>query len=788
MTQTAGTTRPFTIAGEGGGIFGQQDGEFELWAFPTKVLSHFRISAELSGYPVPIDVNSAAASIEVSPGRTTIVYSHTAFTLRQHMIVPRRLPGSPAPVVLFEISSLRPLDLTFRFTPDVLRMWPAPNYGRPSAEWLPQTKSGFYVLHTDNDQVSAAVGIPGAEPGILPPYQERPQFYPVEFKLHFDPARDAGKMYPLVAVTGSGNAALAEKLSARLARVSSDVTKSLEAANHTFDRELDIETPDAELNRALRWAALSVDQFRVQSGDEYGLTAGYFVSADSARPGFGWFFGRDTLWTLYSLHSRGDFTTAREALEFLFQRQRDDGKIMHEYSQSAGMLDWKSLPYFYASADATPLIVMTTGDYVRTSGDVEFLKQHWDGIKKAWEFTRTHDSDQDGVYENTEGHGWVEGWPPKMPHQEMYLAAVDQQASHAMRWMADLMHDAATRDRAEQAAFKIKQLLQSEYVAKNGDLAFSRNPDGSFDWIATIYPSVAWWTGQLNLQGAQRMFERWASSEFSTDWGARAVGRHESLYDPISYHQGSVWPLFTGWLSLAEYRTGQSLSAYAHLRQTTNLTWLQDPGAVTELLSGEYFQPLGRSSSRQMWSSAMITIPAMRGMLGLEGDALNKTLTVNPQLPAQWDRVTVKNFGLGDARYHIEMTREARRWLVRVTSEKPQVLCLSTTLPTAPSACPEAEKKAWTVSIATPPVEVGWEVPAPELGSQTHGLKILHQSYGAKQASFDVEGPAGSTFRLPLRSSVKQVSAEGAVVDGAQIKISFPEGSGYQRKTFTLHW
>ncbi len=130
------------------------------------------------------------------------------------------------------------------------------------------------------------------------------------------------------------------------------------------------------------------------------------------------------------------------------------------------------------------------------------------------------------------------------------------------------------------------------------------------------------------------MFSRWASPEFSADWGTRDISNQTSFYDPISYHQGSIWPLFTGWVSLAEYRAGRPLSGYAHLMQNANLTWAQDLGAVTELLSGDLFQALGRSSSHQMWSSAMVISPLVRGLLGLDWDALNRTLIVRPQLPA----------------------------------------------------------------------------------------------------------------------------------------------------------
>lgn len=115
------------------------------------------------------------------------------------------------------------------------------------------------------------------------------------------------------------------------------------------------------------------------------------------------------------------------------------------------------------------------------------------------------------------------------------------------------------------------------------------------------------------------------------------------FYDPVSYYQGSVWPLFTGWVALAEYRASRVLSAYQHLLQNADWTWFQDPGAVTELLSGAFFRSLGRSTPHQIWSSAMVFTPALRGLFGLDWDALRHTLRVAPNLPATWDHARLRN-------------------------------------------------------------------------------------------------------------------------------------------------
>ena len=643
---------------------------------PVKLLSNFSIRAELSDYPVPIDVNALSAEIRVTPAETVITYSHAAFTIRQRMFASRGegMP-SPAASVIFEIDSVRPLNLTFSFTPEMLRMWPAPNHGRPNGEWVAQGDSGLYVLHTDDPAFSGIVAMPRTKPGILVPYQEHPQTYPLELKLTFDPKRDTGLSFPLVFAMSNGSdpAAEVEQVLAGTAEAYRATQAYYQAF---FDSRLFLETPDRKLDEAFKWAEIALDQMQVRHGNETGLVAGYYESADSARPGYAWFFGRDTLWSTYAVDSYGDFALTRRALEFLLARQREDGKMMHEYSQTADALDWKSTPYFYASADSTQLLIMAAADYLKLSGDVLWIRKQWPQIVKAYRFLREHE-DGNGIYSNTEGTGWVESWPGGMPHQEIYLAALDKQTADAMSTLAAAMNDQDLSVAAKKKAANIGQAIEQQfYSASDQFYAFSRNKDESLDRTQTIYPAVAWWDGTFRLSKADAMFSRWASAEFSSDWGTRDISNRTPFYDPISYHQGSIWPLFTGWVSLAEYRAGRSLSGYAHLMQNANLTWAQDLGAVTELLSGDLFQALGRSSSHQMWSSAMVISPVVRGMLGLDWDALHHTLTVRPQLPANWDHVKVHNVSLGSVRLELDITRRAGDWQSRRPPLSPTVLPL----------------------------------------------------------------------------------------------------------------
>ncbi|HEY6375757.1 MAG TPA: hypothetical protein VIX90_09575, partial [Edaphobacter sp.] len=641
------------------------------------------------------------------------------------------------------------------------------------------------------------------QPGIMAPYQEKPQFHPLELKLHYDPKRDKDRYFPLLMAVGSTtetatNAALETKLE----RLGSTLqqTYAAHAVRYTGMREelTAIRTPDAGLNDAFSWAAISIEQLRakVQPSGEVGLVAGYYSSGDSARPGFGWFFGRDALYTLYAVNGFGDFGLSREAMEFLIRRQRDDGKMMHEYSQTAANVDWRALPYMYAAADATPLFLTAMLDYVRSSGDVDFLRRHHEPVEKAWHFETTHDSDGDGIYDNAQGTGWVESWPPGMPHQEIYLALLDQQASAAMAKLASLLDDKATAESAAKRADELTKKIEAEYYDSARDAyAFSRNQDGTLDPTATVYPMVAWWNGGEGLAHAHASLRRWASHDFATDWGMRDIAESDPLFDPISYHQGSVWPLFTGWAAVAQYRAGHPLTGYAHLMQNADQTTMQDLGAVTELLSGAFFQPFGRSTSHQLWSSAMVVVPTLRGLFGIDVDAVSERVWLNPQLPADWSNAEVQRLHVGGAVCSLEYKREGRRLVVRVKTAAGKAVGLATSVKETQVAADGS-----SVAFPLPPVEVAVPHGLPLQGARTAQIKVLTEKRDSHSLKLGLEAAAGSVVELDVRRNEPKLNlrVEGgtlSVAEGAggqsdldKVVVKFPEGTGYQHRALALSW
>jgi hypothetical protein len=270
-----------------------------------------------------------------------------------------------------------------------------------------------------------------------------------------------------------------------------------------------------------------------------------------------------------------------------------------------------------------------------------------------------------------------------------------------------------------------------------------------------------------------------------------------SFYDPISYHQGTVWPLFTGWMSVAEYRTGHTLSAWAHLEQNASLTWTQDLGNTTELLSGEFFQPLGRSTAHQLWSSAMVISPVVRGLFGLEWNHAEDELSVTPSLPAQWDKARLENIPFGNQQVDLSMLRRDGELVVQASGAGASSLHLL-------SHASGARYLNGALHIPLPAVEAGIEADLPASGSATMQMKVLDQQATSHSLTLHLAAPAGSTQTLFLRindanfrSGKFTLHATGVDIANPtaalqRLQVEFPASSDrtttYVEKDATFSW
>jgi hypothetical protein len=466
-------------------------------------------------------------------------------------------------------------------------------------------------------------------------------------------------------------------------------------------------------------------------------------------------------------------------------------------------------------------------DYVRASGDVQLLKDNREAIEKAWAFETdpAHDTDHDGIYDNSQGTGWVESWPGGMPHQEIYLAELDQQASTAYSELENLLGNDPESQKAAGRAHDIAAKIEHEYYdPQKGCYAFATNPAGTpnspVDRTTTVYPALAWWSGfnpQPLAHGAACL-KQLAEHTLDTDWGLRDVSNEEKIYDGMSYHQGSVWPLFTGWAALAEFRGGQPLAGYRMLMQNASLTWAQDLGADTELLSGDFFVPFGRSTSHQLWSSAMVITPTLRGLFGISVDAQTKTITVDPHLPAEWHGTSeVERVRTPDGTFSLTFDPEDYGLRVIYREHGMAGWKLQTGVPGAH----RAEHDARELILPVAPVDVEGPLdpnaPAPPPGSPTSRPRVLQEQQSKNSLTLMVEGQAGSTAMFAVtektaKTKVKLAVSQGlsnhaqageagaslndySLADGVRsppyrsiLQIFFPPGEGWKIITVTLTW
>ena len=426
-------------------------------------------------------------------------------------------------------------------------------------------------------------------------------------------------------------------------------------------RTVSLELPDAQLQQAYDWARISEFQGRVSN--PYlgtGLVAGYRTSGESQRPGFAWFFGRDSFWTALALDAAGDFSTVRTALAFISKFQRDDGKIPHEISQGATFVDWfKGYPYPYASADATPLYLIAMNDYVVESGDTAFAKENWASLWKAYEFLRST-YDEHGFPKNLGvGHGWVEGGPLLPVKTELYQTGLGIEALGALANLAHLTgREDASKELAKKFAEQRPLVNDTFWLADKKRFAFALDQDNRPVDEPSVLATVPMWFGLLDQGKADAMITELGDLDQQADWGMRIISARSPRFSGGGYHFGSVWPLFTGWASVGEYRYHRAFPAYENLRANALLALDGSLGHVTEVLSGDSYQSLSTSSPHQIWSAAMVVSPLLRGLFGLQTEVAAGTLTFAPHVPAEWTSFAIRNVPVGSAKLDLHYAKD----------------------------------------------------------------------------------------------------------------------------------
>jgi glycogen debranching enzyme len=640
------------VTGMRAGLLGNESGRMEAWVYPLKIFRDFHLNFHTEGRVLAAE--ALARTVTVRPESATILYAGDTFTVRETFFVPVKEQGA---VILLDVETEQPLEIEAAFHRDFQLEWPAA-LGATYLDWA-ATQHAFY-FGEEQRKFSALVGSPTAvEPRA-------------EFQTNYSESQESsfrlgptskGKERKLIVIAGSLEGRTgAEKTYQHLTASYADLLReSAEYYRDYLTKTVSVELPDAQMQQAYGWSRVSVLQGLVTNPYlGMGLVAGYRTSGESQRPGFAWFFGRDSFWTSFALNAAGDFTSARLALEFVSKYQREDGKIPHEISQGANFVQWfKDYPYPYASADATPLYIIAVNDYVLESGDTAFAKEKWNSLWKAYEFLRST-YDEQGFPKNAGiGHGWVEGGPLLPVKTELYQTGLGIEALRALSNLAHLTGQEDVSKELSRSFDKQKPLMNAAFwIAEKKQFAFALDKDNHAVDEPSVLATVPMWFGLLDEAKSDAMITQLADLDQQTDWGMRIISEHSPKFSGGGYHFGSVWPLFTGWAAVGEYRYHRSFPAYANLRANALLALDGSLGHVTEVLSGSYYQSLSTSSPHQIWSAAMVVSPLLRGMFGLQTDAATGTLTFAPHAPADWTSFGIGNVQVGTARLDLHYSKD----------------------------------------------------------------------------------------------------------------------------------
>ncbi|MGH9517911.1 MAG: amylo-alpha-1,6-glucosidase [Terriglobales bacterium] len=790
------TDRPWefiSATGTRAGLFGNESGNLEAWVYPLKILRNFHVNFRTEGRSLPAE--SLVRTVTVHPEYSEIIYTGDTFRVTQKLFVPVHESGA---VIRFEVETAHPLEIEAIFDRDFQLEWPAALGGTYIA-WDKDLRA-FY-LGEEQKKYSALVGSPTAELTSL------------EYQTNYSQSAESairlgetikGSETKLIAIAASVNGrAEAENTYQHL--ISDYAALEKDSAKYYDDylaRTVHLELPDAQLQQAYDWARVSVIQGLVTS--PYlgtGLVAGYRTSGTSQRPGFAWFFGRDSFWTAQALDAEGDFSTTRTALEFISKFQRADGKVPHEISQGANFVNWfTDYPYAYASADATPLYIIAANDYVTESGDVAFVREKWDSLWKAYQFLRsTYDSQ--GLPQNFGfGHGWVEGGPLLPVKTELYQSGLGAQALSALSSLAHFVgKDNVSKQLADDFARQKELVNQAFWSQQSGTYAFALDKNNQKVIEPSVLATVPMWFGLLDQQKAGLMLDRLSSPDHETDWGMRIISDRASRYDAGGYHYGSVWPLFTGWASVGEYRYHRAFPAYSNLRSNALLALDGSLGHVAEVLSGDYYQPLSTNSPHQIWSAAMVISPLLRGLFGLQTDAVQHRVVLTPHVPADWTSFAIRAVRVGDATLNFVFHKTLAEMELQIDSSG------NATVEFSPAVSPRAKiigvefsgaRVQFQILKSDVDQHVVVRVVAPKgrsklrillkddfglvfnnalpyLGSSSQGLRIVSETWSASRDTLTLEpkGLAAAEYKLSIWNPGQISSVEGAEVRGGELVL-----------------
>jgi len=407
-------------------------------------------------------------------------------------------------------------------------------------------------------------------------------------------------------------------------------------------------------------------------------------------PWFSTVFGRDgiitalqCLWAWPEL-ARGVLShlAATQADRVDPARDAEPGKILHE-SRRGEMANLGEIPFgrYYGSVDSTPLFVMLAGAYYARTRDLAFARQIWPNVERAlgW-IDRYGDIDGDGFVEyarrsanGLSNQGWKDAGDSVF-HQNGDLATgpialceVQGYVYAARLRAAAIAADLGEPERADtlrrQAATLADEFDRRFWCEDLGTYALALDGDKRPCRVLTSNAGHCLWAGIARPERAARIARLLVSDEMFSGWGVRTVGVSEARYNPMSYHNGSVWPHDNALIAAGLAAYGHETEAMTIAEGLFGASMYVDLHRLPELFCG-FRRRAGEgptlypvACSPQAWAAGAVLL-LVQSLLGLTLDAERKEIRLaRPTLPAFLRAVEVTRLRLAAARadLHLEV-------------------------------------------------------------------------------------------------------------------------------------